>query len=155
MTVIKIAAYAIALVVGIMFFTLIRNEANLFDDPGFTERLKVFLTTNSATTADDHPFQELRTPVYNMDADALYKRVLFAASELKWEIIAHDSDNQNANFVVRSPIFLFEDDVYVQVQFINPGLSSLYMQSSSRKGGADYAANSAHIQDLIKQINNN
>lgn len=152
MALIKIALFVIALIIGIMFFTLIRNEANLFQDPGFASRLKTFLSTNSATTSDDHPFRELRTPVYDMDAESLYKRVLFAASELKWEIIAHDSDNQNANFVVRSPIFLFEDDVFVQVTFVDSNKSSLLIQSSSRKGSADLAANSAHIQDLIKQI---
>lgn len=152
MTVIKIAVFAITLVVGVMFFTLYKNGAHLFDAPGFAYRLTTFLSTNSAMTTDDHAFKELRTPVYSVNAEDLYKRVIYAATELGWEVIVHDSDNQNVNFVVRSPVFLFEDDVYVQVQFIDMDHSSLYIQSSSRKGGADFAANSGHIQALMKKM---
>lgn len=152
MAVIKIAVFAIVLVVGVMFFTLHRNGANLFEPPGFSERLKTFLTTHVAATKDDHAFKELRTPVYNVDAEALYDRVIYAATELGWQVISHDKDNQNVNFLVRSPIFLFEDDVYVQVKFVDSSHSSLYVQSSSRKAGADFAANSGHIQSLLKKM---
>ena len=142
------------MVTGIVFFTLYKNDANLFQQPGFGKRLTTFLTTNSAATSDNHIFEELRTPVYQVDAETLYKRVTLAASQLSWEVLATDIENQNANFVAHSPVFLFEDDVYVQVQFIDMNKSSLYMQSSSRKGRADLAANSSHIQALIKKLNN-
>jgi uncharacterized protein (DUF1499 family) len=152
MTVIKIVAFALVLIVGVVFFTLQRNDANLFQTPGFQQRLTTFLTTNIAETSDDHPFEELRTPVFNVGAKKLYERVLYVAAESGWNVLSHDSDNQNANFVVRTPVFLFEDDVFVQVQFINMDESSLYIRSSSRKGGADLAANSGHIQELIRKI---
>jgi len=154
MTLIKITISIIVLVVGIVFFTLYRNDANLFQVPGFGKRLTVFLTTKSAETRDDHLFEELRTPVYMIDAESLYKRVTLAASQLGWKVLATDIDNQNANFVVHSPIFLFEDDVYVQVQFIDMNKSSLYVHSSSRRGKADFAANSSHIQALLNKIKN-
>jgi len=152
MSIIKIIIYLVILIVGVTFFTLYRNDANLFEKPGFSKRLQVFLTTNEATTADDHPFTELRTPAFNVNAEKLYKRVLFAASESGWEIAAHDSDNQNANFVVRSRLFLLEDDVFVQVRFIDTSHSSLYVQSNSRVGRADLAANLGHIQTLLKAL---
>ncbi len=140
------------LLVGLGFFTLQRNDANLFQAPGFYKRLSVYLTTNMAETADNHPFSELRTPVFSVSAEKLYRRVLYVAAESGWSSLATDSDNLNANFVVRTPVFLFEDDVFVQVQFINMNESSLYVRSSSRTGKADFAANAGHIQALIKAI---
>ena len=142
------------LVVAIVFFTLYRNEANLFEPPGLNKRLSVFLLKNTASTSDNHQFAELRTPIFDVNAETLYKRVLDVAAEAGWNIVAHDSDNQNVNFIVLSPMFLFEDDVFVQVKFISMEQSSLYVQSSSRSGGADFSANSAHIQDLISKLRN-
>jgi len=152
MTIVKIITFAIILLVGLVFFTLHRNNAHLFEAPGFSERLSVFMSTNVAETSDDHPFEELRTPVFSVDAQKLYQRVLYVAAESGWNVLAHDSDNQSANFVVRSPVFLFEDDVFVQVQFINMNESSLYVRSSSRSGRIDMAANSRNIQHLIRKI---
>ena len=152
MTIIKIITFAMILVVGIVFFTLQRNDANLFQAPGIYKRLVTYLTTNTAETSDNHVFEELRTPVYNVSAEKLYKRVLYVAAESGWNVLANDSDNQNANFVVRTPVFLFEDDVYIQVKFIDMNESSLYVRSSSRTGRADLAANTGHIQTLINGI---
>jgi len=152
MWLLKLILFVIVLVIGITFFTLYRNGANLFEEPGVTKRLGVFLKTHSASTSDNHDFSELRTPVFDVDDKKLYQRVLNAGSELGWGVIAHDSDALNANFVVRSPVFLFEDDVYVQVKPIDEKQSSLYVQSSSRTGRADFAANSGHIQLLIDRL---
>ena len=152
MAIVKFVTVVLILIVGIVFFTLQRNEANLFQPPGFSKRLTTFLTTNTAETSDTPPFEELRTPVFTVDAKKLYQRVLYVAAEVGWGILAHDSDKLNANFVVSSPVFLFEDDVYVQVKAVDDQHASLYIQSSSRSGRADLAANSGHIQELIKGI---
>ena len=139
-------------ILALVFFTLHRNQANLFQEPGFYQRLTTYLTTNTAETADDHPFTELRTPVFNVGAEKLYQRVLYVAAESGWNVLAHDSDNQSANFVVRTPVFLFEDDIFIQVKFVSMDESSLHIRSSSRTGRADLAANSGHIQTLIRKI---
>lgn len=152
MSVIKIITFVAALIVALLFYTLHRNQANLFEEPGVYERLSTFLTTNVAETSDEHPFAELRTPVFNVDAQKLYQRVLFVAAESGWNVLSHDSENQSANFVVRTPVFLFENDVFVQVKFISSDESSLYIRSSSRTGSADLAANSGNIQTLIQNI---
>jgi len=149
---IKIFIVLLLCLLGALFFTLYKNDANLFQAPGFIQRVSIFLTSNTAVTKDDHEFEELRTPVYKMSAEALYNRVVLVGSRLGWEVLASDSDNQNVNFVALSPVFLFKDDVFVQVKFIDINKSSLYIQSSSRKGKADMAANSAHIQALIRGI---
>ncbi|MBT8134483.1 MAG: DUF1499 domain-containing protein [Gammaproteobacteria bacterium] len=152
MTIIKIIAFITAVIVAIVFYTLHRNQANLFEEPGFYQRVTTFMTTNVAETADDHPFAELRTPVFNVDAEKLYQRVLYVAAEAGWNVLAHDRENLSANFVERTPVLLFEDDIFVQVKFVGRDESSLYVRSSSRTGSADLAANSGHIQTLIQKI---
>lgn len=154
MTIIKIILLILLLAVAITFLTLFRNEANLFQPPGMGERLHVFLTKNTAATSDDHRFEELRTPVFDLCAEDMYQRVLIVAAEIGWNIVAHDIESQNVNFVVLSPMLLFEDDVFVQIKFVSMEQSSLYIQSSSRIGRTDLAANSAHIQDLIEGLRN-
>jgi uncharacterized protein (DUF1499 family) len=152
MMVIKLILFVFVFIVGSLFITLYQNDANLFQEPGMVKRMAVFLTTNTAATADDHVFKELRTPVFNANAERLYQRVIYAASELGWDIIASDSDNQNANMVARSRLFLFEDGLFVQVKLVDMEHSSLYVQSRSSMGYADFASNSGNIQALINKI---
>ena len=154
MALIKFIVILVIVVTALVGFTLYRNDAHLFQPPGIAQRLQIFLQKNVAETADDHEFEELRTPTFDINAEALFERVLDEAALLRWEIIANDSDNQNANIVVRSPVFLFEDDFFVQVNFIDMEESSLYIRSSSRKGRGDLAANSGHIQTLIQKLRN-
>ena len=120
--------------------------------PGLAERLTVFLSQNSASTSDNHPFNELRTPFFNMGAEPLYKIVRSSGSELGWNIRHTDSDNLKIEFEVVTPLIRFTDDVIVQVIFISLQKSSLYIHSSSRTGRADFAANSGHIQSLLKAV---
>jgi uncharacterized protein (DUF1499 family) len=152
MTLIKIILFTLVLAIAITYFSLNKNNANLFENPGVMERLQVFLKTNSAKTSTNHPFKELRTPQYELNSEQLYKRVLSAATNLGWEVLTFDHENQNANFVSYSDVFLFEDDIYVQVQYIDQNLSSLHVESHSRTGRADFAANSGHIQALINEL---
>ncbi len=153
MTILKIVIFIIIFIISAISFTLFINQANLLEAPGFSKRLTVFLTKNIAVTADDHEFKELSTPVYQIDADQLFKHVLLAASELGWNIVSHDSDSLNVSLIVRTRLFLFEDDVFVHVSALDNNKSSLYIKSKSRKGKADFSANSGHIQTLIKKIN--
>jgi len=152
MTLLKIIIVTLVLAVAIAYYSLYKNNANLFEAPGVVERLQIFLKTNTAKTSANHQLKELRTPQFSMNSDELYKRVLRVASDLGWEVLTFDRENQNANFVAYSDVFLFEDDVYVQVQYIDQSSSSLHVESHSRTGSADFAANSGHIQALIKEL---
>lgn len=154
MAFVKVLLLIVALVTAFTFAVLLRNNANLLEPPGVVQRLKIFLTTNVAETSDDNPLPELRTPVFHASAEALYQRVINAAANLGWEVVSHDTENQQAHFIERSQLFLFEDDIIVQVKFLSPDESSLHVISSSRVGNADFAANSDHIQSLIHKIQN-
>ncbi|MBL4710971.1 MAG: DUF1499 domain-containing protein [Gammaproteobacteria bacterium] len=152
MTILKIIIIAVIAVVGLTFLTLQKNGANLLQAPGVKERLQVFLTSNTAKTSITHKFGELKPAIYDINEERLYKKILHTATELGWEILSRDDENQNANFVVRTSLFSFEDDVYVQVLFVDANKSSLSVESHSRKGRADFAANSGNIQALLKKL---
>jgi uncharacterized protein (DUF1499 family) len=152
MAIIKFILLVIIVIAVGITFTLYKNNANLFQAPGLSERLSIFLTTNSASTSDDHPLIELRTPVFNLDADTLYKHLIVVVSRLGWDVVRHDSENLNVNIVVYSRFFLFEDDVSVQVVSLDMNRSSLNIQSASRVGRGDFAANSGHIQALVQKL---
>ena len=152
MTILKIIIIVIIAVVGLTVFTLQKNGANLMQAPGVKERLQVFLTTNTAKTSDKHPFKELQPAIYATNEERLYKKVIHVATELGWEVLSSDDENQSANFVVRSSLFSFEDDVFVQVLFVDVNKASLFVESHSRQGRADFAANSGHIQALFKKL---
>ena len=154
MAVMKFILLVMVLVLILTSLILYRNDANLFQAPGIGQRLSIFLMTNTAETSDDHVFEELRTPVFGIGAESLQKYVLKAATTLRWDVVSHDTENQNMEIIVRSPVLLFEDDIFVQVKFIDTNKSSLFIRSSSRKGKGDFAANSGHIQMLIAQLKN-
>ncbi len=154
MAIIKFILIVAVLIVVLVGFTLYSNDANLFQTPGIGQRLSIFLKTNVAETSDDPVLEELRTPIFDISAESLQQRVVKATAALRWEVVAQDSENQSLNIMVRSPVFLFEDDIFVQVQFLDTKKSSLYIRSSARKGRADFAANSGHIQSLIAKIKN-
>ena len=75
MTILKFLVFLLILAVVAMFATLYRNDANLLQEPGISQRLKIFLTTNVAKTEDDHILPELRTPVFQEDASRLFGRI--------------------------------------------------------------------------------
>lgn len=152
MTLLKILFIIVIIITGMFAFTLYRNDANLFDAPGFNARLNVYLSGNSAETADDHVFEELRTPVFKTSAEQLYKHTILAATALGWQVFAHDSDNQSAHFIVYSPMFLFKDDVKIQVEFIDMEKASLSVRSKSQMGRLDLGANAGHIRDLLTKL---
>ena len=147
----------IVIVVLIAVATLFKNHAPLFDPPGLKQRLAVYLTTNTAKTADEHPFPELRTPVFDVGPDELYIAVKDAATGLGWAIMDSDDVEWRLDMVAKSPILLFMDDVKVEItpQACKEGetKTALNIHSQSRIGNADFAANADHVQQLIKAVN--
>ena len=150
----KIIIYLGIILFGLVFGTLIKNNANLLQPPGLKQRLATFLDTNIAETSPDTPFRELRTPQFKLSVKALYNRVIQAGIDLGWDVADFNANSDTISFVVESAVFSFRDDVLVRVKAIDAKYSTLYIQSKSRVGNADFAANSAHIQALIKTLRN-
>ena len=153
----KIVFAVTALVVLVIFATILKNHAPLLDTPGPLIRLAVYLTSNTATTSDDHPFPELRTPVYPVGPDELYTAVKDAAISLGWSIIDSNDVEWRLHMVAKTPLLLFVDDVMVKIEPLEAAegesISELNIHSHSRIGSADFAANAGHIQQLVKTVN--
>ncbi len=127
--------------------------------PGPVERLKVYFTQNSVQTSEQNRFPELRSVVFPVGSEQLYRAVQNALVELGWsqspsfEVHTHE---HLINAVVTTPVFKFKDDVVIVVhdQRCEQGAlhSTLDMRSSSRIGRGDLAANAGHVQTLFAQV---
>jgi hypothetical protein len=152
----KLVLAVIAIVVLIIFATLLKNHATFFDTPGPWKRLVVYLTTNTAQTSDDHPFPELRTPVYPVGPDELYTAVKDAAINLGWSINDSDDVEWRLDMVAKTHFLLFMDDVRVEIEPLDSAegenKTALHIHSQSRIGSADFAANADHVKQLIKAV---
>ena len=153
----KIVFAIIAVVVLLILATLLKNHAPLFDTPGPLKRLAVYFTTNTASTSDNHPFPELRTPVYTVGAAELYRAVKDAAISLGWSIIDSNDVEWRLDMVAKTHFLLFMDDVKVEIEPLDTTdgetKTALHIHSRSRLGKADFAANADHIQQLISAVN--
>ena len=153
----KIILAVLTIIVLIIIVTLLKNHAPLFDPPGVKKRLAVYLTSNVAVTSDDHPFPELRTPLYDIGPDEVYIAVKDAAIELGWSIL--DSDDVEWRFLMaaKSQVLLFVDDVNVEIKPVacedGAMKTALHIESRSRIGRVDFAANADHVQQLISAVN--
>ena len=152
----KIILAIIVVVLLLVVATLFKNHAPLFDTPGPKKRLAVYLTTNTAVTADDHPFPELRTPVFDAEPDQLYDAVKEAAIQLGWSILDSDDIEWRLDLAAKTHFLLFVDDVTVEIKpkLCEDGVmrNALHIRSQSRLGKADFAANADHIQQLVKAV---
>jgi len=153
----KIIIAVIAVVVLLVAATLLKNQARLFDPPGPKKRLAVYLTSNIAETADNHPFPELRTPLFSAGPDELYIAVKDAAIALGWAITDSDDTERRLHLVAKTQFLLFMDDVHVEIKSLGcrGGITTaaLQVRSRSRVGKADFAANAGHIQKLVNAVN--
>jgi len=138
--------------VGILLLpsvALLLNRPPLFSPPGPLQRLKVYLGSNVAETAPDHPFSELRTPLIPADVERTRRVVRSAMQELGWHDIV--ADEQGLRAVVVTPIFRFRDDVTVGFEETPQG-TLLDARSQSRVGRGDLAANAWHLQQLFAAV---
>ena len=156
MKILTVVFSILVFIVLIIALTLFKNNARLFDPPGFSKRLAVYLTKNTAETRENHSFAELNMPVFPVAPDELYLAVLDSAIELGWTVLDTNDVDWTLDLMVETHFLLFKDDVKVKLrpQGCRQGIAStaLEITSSSRIGSADFAANADHIQQLIKSV---
>lgn len=129
---------------------ILLNRPGLFESPGPWPRLRAYLTSNVAQTANEHPFPELRLALFRQSSDALRGRVLQAMRGLGWQKIREHNGVIHAEVV--TPLLRFRDDVSARIEPLGRG-SLLHLRSSSRVGRADFAANRRHLVLLIERLN--
>ena len=135
----------------ILFLVLMQNQANLSQSPGVLARLKIFLTTHQAEINRDPLLPELMSPHFNRTAAELFAQLPAVAEAQGWQISASDKTQYRLQLVVSSALFKFKDDLDIRVKAEGDG-SYLLAQSRSRVGRADFAANSKHLQLLLKAL---
>lgn len=137
--------------VVILFLVLMLNRANLSQAPGISSRLSIFLSSNQAQLNRNPLLPELLAPHINLSADALFMLLPAIVESLGWNISAIDEPHYHLQAVVTSGLFKFKDDVDITVKTEGDG-SYLLAISRSRVGRADFAANSKHLQLLVKAL---
>lgn len=156
MKILTVVFSILVFIVLIISLTLFKNNARLFDPPGFSKRLAVYLTKNTAQTRENHSFAELNMPVFPVPPNELYLAVLDSAIELGWTVLDTNDVEWTLDLMVETHFLLFEDDVKVKLrpQGCRQGIATtaLEITSSSRTGRVDFAANADHVQQLIKSV---
>ncbi len=125
-----------------------RNQVILFEPPGVAERLKTYLTTNTARTAPNALMPELRPPHYAASVAELATAACDACNALGWDTRAQAN---GCRAVVKTALLGFSDDVTIVAQQA-PGGAWLDIVSRSRVGKADFGANARHISLLLETL---
>lgn len=148
-----LAFLAALLIVGVWLIgsALLRNGVPISAPPGTLRRISAYLSTNVAETKDDHPFPELRTRYFDVDAESLFARVGAAMDILGWTRFA-DADARILRAEVRTPLLRFTDDLSAEVIRSGERRAKLRVRSSSRVGRADFGANAGHILRLYDAL---
>jgi uncharacterized protein (DUF1499 family) len=131
---------------------VISNRLPLNDPPGFGTRILTYLSTNVAETSVDSVFPELRLRRYEAPPSLIFDVARRAIQGMKWEVIAMDDTKNEIHAVVTTKVWKFKDDVTVQIQPAQPSGSWLWIRSASRVGKGDLGANTRHVIDLVRYV---
>lgn len=146
------------LVIGIS--TVMKNGTSLTDKPGTLPRLKLFFSTNTASTSEQPTFPELQAKHYPLenaaDIESFAEKVKTSAKSLGYEFQADSSDNKTLHFTITTVLFKFVDDLKITLELNqdqNKPSITVNAHSSSRTGRADFGANIANIKKFYKALN--
>ncbi len=144
----------ILLILGVGFSSgaMLLNNVPILDPPGWTTRLIIYLSKNSAETDPYSALPELRPDVYPVSVEQLFDIVRETAIELDWHVTSIDHAQMTMHVIVTTSLLGFKDDMTIRVIAKASDKSSLYASSTSRIGRADYGANLGHILQLKRAV---
>ena len=137
---------------ALILSAFINNDLPWTDPPGFTARLQHYLTANVAETAHESPYPELNIREYRHPTDQFFSLLEASVGNLGWEIDSQRDQAYTLHVVATTPLFGYQDDIYIRLLPITENRNNLYIRSSSRKGHGDLGTNTRHILDLYNQI---
>lgn len=135
-----------------LFMPVVLNQVPMFEDPGFSPRLKTYLTTNVAQTSDTHAFPELRTRIFDAKINKMFQFSQSVLKDLGWEF-GIEGENSSLHAIVTSNLWNFKDDVVISFEAVGADQVRLHIKSSSRVGKGDFGANLAHILVFYRALN--
>jgi len=150
--VLQIVFFLALIFASLLVAGIIANRLPLNDPPGFWTRISTYLSTNVAETSADSPFPELKLRRYEAPPALLFDIVRRAVQGMKWEVTSMDDTKYEIHAVVTTKLWQYKDDVVIQIQPAQPSGSWLWVRSSSRVGKGDLGANTRHIMDLIRYV---
>jgi len=150
--VIQIVFFLALIFVSLLVAGVISNRLPLNDSPGFSTRISTYLSTNIAETSADSAFPELKLRRYEAPPNLLFDVARRAVQGLKWEVTAMDETKNEIHAVVTTKVWKYKDDVTVQIQPAQPSGSWLWIRSASRVGKGDLGANTRHVMDLVRFV---
>ncbi|MGE0826524.1 MAG: DUF1499 domain-containing protein [Candidatus Binatia bacterium] len=149
---VQIVFFLALIFVAVLASGIIANRLPLSDPPGITTRLLTYLSTNVAETTADSPFPELQLRRYDAHEKLLFDIARRAVQGLGWEITVLDDQKREIHAVVTTKVWKFKDDVTIQIKPAEPSGSWLWVRSASRVGKGDLGANTRHIMDLVRFV---
>lgn len=95
-------------------------------------------------------YPDLETVAFSADPASVSAAVREVASEMGWEA-AEAADADRLQFIARTAMFRFTDDVAVRVQAADQG-SVVDVRSRSRVGRSDLGANASRIRRFVERL---
>ena len=150
--VLQIVFFLVLIFASLLVAGIISNRLPLNDPPGFGTRISTYLSTNVAETSADSVFPELKLRRYEAPPGLLFDVARRAVQGMKWEVTGMDDTKNEIHAVVTTKLWKYKDDVVIQIQPAQPSGSWLWVRSSSRVGKGDLGANTRHIMDLVRYV---
>ncbi len=150
--VLQIVFFLALIFVALLIAGIISNRLPLNDPPGLGARVSTYLSTNVAETSTESLFPELKSRRYEAPPSLLFDVARRAVQGLKWEVTTMDDSKNEIHAVVTTKLWKFKDDVTIQIQPAQPSGSWLSIRSSSRVGKGDLGANTRHVMDLVRFV---
>ena len=96
-------------------------------------------------------YPDLAPAIFPQPPRETFSRVIAAAGNMGWELVAADSVNGLVEATATTKWFGFKDDVVIRVRADGSG-SRVDVRSVSRVGGSDVGTNAARIREFLAQL---
>ena len=130
-----------------------KNDLPWSAPPGPLTRLKTYISTHVARTAEQPVFPELRTLHVSTPVERLRQQLPDIITKLGWTL-EPQQNGDSIHAVVTTALFKYRDDVHVTARALPDGGSAVDVESISRVGHGDLGTNTRHVLDLFRMIRN-
>ncbi|MCH9672029.1 MAG: DUF1499 domain-containing protein [Gammaproteobacteria bacterium] len=151
------------LLLGGMFFVrsssmpiVMSNDVStdLAQPPGFTTGPSAQRgMSQSAQDKQLEAYPDIRTLVLKQPAAQVFAQTVALGKLRGWETVVEDSDAGTVQWIARSRLFRFQDDVSLRITSVAEE-TKVDMRSRSRIGKSDLGANATRIREFFKELQN-
>ncbi|MBI3609541.1 MAG: DUF1499 domain-containing protein [Nitrospirae bacterium] len=148
-----VVVFVVALPLAAVVVAIAMNRPMVFDPPGFSKRLAIYLQYNVAETTADPLLPELRIRRYRASEEEIKAAVEQAIRSFpRWRMIRTERDLGAYQVEATSLLWRFRDDLSILVIRSASDGVEVYLHSASRVGGGDLGANRARIIEFYEAL---